>query len=58
MVQDLAGGRLGSLAVAAAFPIANGFLAQAVATFMRARPGVRVTLKSSFTTGHKKCCRP
>ena len=46
MMQDLAGGRLGSLAIAAAFPIANGFLAQAVATFMRERPGVRVTLQS------------
>jgi DNA-binding transcriptional LysR family regulator len=46
VVQDLAGGRLGSLAVAAAFPIANGFLAQAVATFMRTHPGVRVTLES------------
>jgi DNA-binding transcriptional LysR family regulator len=35
MVRDLAGGALGSLSLAAAFPIANGFLAQAVATFMR-----------------------
>jgi DNA-binding transcriptional LysR family regulator len=46
VMQDLAGGQLGSLALAAAFPIANGFLAQAVATFMRERPGVRVTLQS------------
>jgi DNA-binding transcriptional LysR family regulator len=46
MVQDLAGGALGSLAIGAAFPIANGFLAQAVASFMRERPGVRVTLQS------------
>jgi DNA-binding transcriptional LysR family regulator len=46
MMQDLAGGRLGSLAIGAAFPIANGFLAQAVASFMRGCPGLRVTLQS------------
>lgn len=46
LTQDLAGGRIGSLTLAAAFPIANGFLADAVASFMRAHPGVRVVLQS------------
>lgn len=43
---DLAGGRLGTLSIAAASPIANGYLAQAVAEFTNARPGVRMTLQS------------
>ncbi|MBW6400042.1 LysR family transcriptional regulator [Roseomonas sp. HJA6] len=46
LTQDLAGGRLGTLSVAAAFPIANSYLAQAVATFLVGRPGMRVALQS------------
>ena len=46
LVQDLAGGRLGTLSVAGSFPIANGYLAKAVATFITERPGTRVTLQS------------
>ncbi|MBP0495516.1 LysR family transcriptional regulator [Pararoseomonas indoligenes] len=44
--QDLAGGRLGTLSLAAAFPIANGYLAQALATFLAERPGTRAALQS------------
>ncbi|MFC7738379.1 LysR family transcriptional regulator [Roseomonas sp. GCM10028921] len=44
--QDLAGGRLGTLSLAAAFPIANGYLAQALATFLAGRPGTRASLQS------------
>jgi DNA-binding transcriptional LysR family regulator len=46
LIQDVAGGRLGSLSVAAAFPIANGYLAKAVATFLQERPNLRVALQS------------
>jgi DNA-binding transcriptional LysR family regulator len=46
LTQDLVGGRLGTLSVAAAFPIANGYLAKAVATFVSSRPNVRCTLQS------------
>src|ERR1700759_5803190 len=46
LTQDLVGGRLGTLAIAAAFPIANGYLAKAVATFVAERPNVRVALQS------------
>ena len=46
LTQDLAGGRLGSLTLAAAFPIANGFVARAVAGFISTHPGARVTLQS------------
>jgi len=46
LAQDLAGGRLGTLSVAAAYPIANSYLAEAVATFIAERPSVRVTLQS------------
>jgi DNA-binding transcriptional LysR family regulator len=46
LTQDLVGGRLGTLSVAAAFPIANGYLAKAVATFVAERPNLRVTLQS------------
>jgi DNA-binding transcriptional LysR family regulator len=46
LAQDLAGGRLGTLSVAAAFPIANGYLAKAVATFLADRPRTRVALQS------------
>ncbi|GAA4331277.1 LysR substrate-binding domain-containing protein [Pigmentiphaga soli] len=46
LVQDLAGGRLGTLSIAAAFPIANGYLARAVAEFIADRPRARVALQS------------
>ena len=46
LTQDLVGGRLGTLSVAASFPIANGYLAKAVATFIASRPNVRVALQS------------
>jgi DNA-binding transcriptional LysR family regulator len=45
-LQDIKGGRLGTLSVAGAFPIANGYLAQAVASFLAGRPRVRVALQS------------
>src|SRR5216684_2728330 len=40
------GGSLGTLSIAASFPIANGYLAKAVATFIAERPKVRVALQS------------
>lgn len=46
LMQDLAGGWLGTLSVAGAFPIANGYLAKAVAGFLAKRPNVRVALES------------
>jgi DNA-binding transcriptional LysR family regulator len=46
LTQDLVGGRLGTLSIAASFPIANGFLARAVATFIAERPKVRIALQS------------
>ncbi|MGH8620217.1 MAG: LysR family transcriptional regulator [Burkholderiales bacterium] len=46
LMQDLAGGRLGTLSIAAALTIANGYVAKAVATFMALRPDVRVALYS------------
>jgi DNA-binding transcriptional LysR family regulator len=46
LTQDLVGGRLGTLSIAASFPIANGYLAKAVATFIKDRPKVRVALQS------------
>ncbi|WP_083228809.1 LysR family transcriptional regulator [Bordetella sp. H567] len=46
LMQDLAGGRLGSVSLAASFPIANGYLAKAVATFLQERPGIQVALQS------------
>jgi len=46
LTQDLAGGRLGTVSIGAAFPIANGYLAKAVATFIADRPRVRVALQS------------
>ena len=46
MALDLAGGRLGTLAIAATSPIANGYLAKAVASFIAHQPGVRVSLQS------------
>ncbi|MGB6105148.1 MAG: LysR family transcriptional regulator [Pusillimonas sp.] len=45
-IQDLGGGRLGTLSLAAAVPIANGYLAKAVAEFTQSRPGLQVTLQS------------
>lgn len=45
-IQDLAGGRLGNLSLAAAFPIANGYLTKAVASFLAQRPKMRVALQS------------
>jgi DNA-binding transcriptional LysR family regulator len=45
-IQDLAGGRLGNLSLAAAFPIANGYLTKAVASFLEKRPKIRVALQS------------
>jgi DNA-binding transcriptional LysR family regulator len=46
LTQDLVGGRLGTLSIAASFPIANGYLAKAVGTFMTERPNVHVALQS------------
>jgi DNA-binding transcriptional LysR family regulator len=46
LAQDLAGGRLGTLSVAASSPIANGYGAAAVAAFIAGSPGARVTLQS------------
>ena len=45
-LQDLKGGRIGTLSVAGAFPIANGYLAAAVASFQAERPRLRVVLQS------------
>jgi DNA-binding transcriptional LysR family regulator len=44
--QDLAGGTRGFLSVAATAPLADGFVAKAVATFVSKRPGVKVNLQS------------
>lgn len=44
--QDLAEGIQGSLSIAASSPIANAWLAQAVAEFIKLRPNVRVSLQS------------
>jgi DNA-binding transcriptional LysR family regulator len=46
LCQDLAGGLRGVLSIAAASPIANGYLAKAVATFVAQRPGVKVALQA------------
>lgn len=46
LTQDLVGGSLGRLNIAATSPVANGYLAKAVATFMAKRPGVQVTLQA------------
>jgi DNA-binding transcriptional LysR family regulator len=45
-LRDLKGGRIGTLSLAGAFPIANGYLAAAVASFIAQRPGVRVVLQA------------
>ena len=44
MTQDLVGGRLGRLSMAAAFPLANGYLSRAVGSFIKERPEIRVSL--------------
>lgn len=44
--RDLAGGRLGSLSIAATSPVANGRLPQLVAQFIEHRPGVRIALQA------------
>lgn len=44
--RDLAGGLRGSLSLAATSPLANGLLAQAVASFTRDRPRAKVTLQA------------
>ena len=44
--QDIAEGIQGSLSIAASSPIANAWLAQAVAEFVKIRPKVRVSLQS------------
>src|SRR3546814_7784388 len=46
LTQDRVGGRLGTLSIAAAFPIANGYLAKALASFVSSRPNLRATLQS------------
>jgi DNA-binding transcriptional LysR family regulator len=45
-LRDLKGGSIGTLSLAGAYPIANGYLAAAVASFMAERPGVRVVLQA------------
>lgn len=45
-LRELRGGRIGTLSLAGAFPIANGYLAAAVASFLAERPGVRVVLRA------------
>lgn len=47
--QDLVGGRLGTLSLTGSFPLANGLLASAVASFLAERPGVKVLLQSMNT---------
>ncbi|NLS06086.1 LysR family transcriptional regulator [Rhizobium sp. P32RR-XVIII] len=46
LTNDLVGGRIGSLSIAAAFPIANGYLAESVASFAASRPNVTCSLQS------------
>jgi len=45
LTQDLAGGRLGTLSIAAASPVANGFLSKAVASYISTHRGVRFTVQ-------------
>jgi len=47
--KDLVGGQLGTLSLAGSFPVANGILASAVASFLLKRPGVKVVLQSMNT---------
>jgi len=44
--QDLANGIQGSLSIAASSPIANAWLAQAVAEFIKLRPNAQISLQS------------
>ena len=44
--QDLASGARGTFSVAATPPLCDGYVAKAVATFIAARPGVKVSLQS------------
>lgn len=46
LTRDLASGRRGALSIAAAFPIANGYLTKAVARFMAQRKDASVILQS------------
>lgn len=46
VTQDLVGGRLGQITVAATFTAANGPLAAAVAEFVQKRPAVRVAIQA------------
>src|SRR3546814_17025562 len=43
LTQDLVGGRLGTLSIAAAFPIAKGYLAKAPASLLSRHPTLRAT---------------
>jgi DNA-binding transcriptional LysR family regulator len=45
--QDLAGGTRGVLAIAATTPLCDGFVAKAVASFLKSRPAVKITLQSA-----------
>lgn len=53
--QDIIGGRLGTLSLAGSFPVANGILASAVASFLIERPGVKVVLQSMSTPQVLNC---
>ncbi|HVL59549.1 MAG TPA: LysR substrate-binding domain-containing protein, partial [Burkholderiaceae bacterium] len=44
--QDLAGGARGMLSIAASGPLCDGYVAKAVATFVAARPGIKVSLRA------------
>ncbi len=46
LTQDLAGGRLGSLSIAASSPVANGRLSRLVARFIEEKPGARIALQA------------
>ncbi|MGJ7609675.1 MULTISPECIES: LysR family transcriptional regulator [unclassified Variovorax] len=46
LTQDLAGGRLGTLSIAASSPIANGRLARLVADLLAERPGTQISLQA------------
>lgn len=45
--RDLSGGVRGTLSLSACFPVANGIMARAVASFMTDHPGVRISLYST-----------
>ncbi|KAB0266802.1 LysR family transcriptional regulator [Microvirga brassicacearum] len=53
--QDLAGGRLGTLSLAGSFPVANGLLSSAVASFIACRPNIKVVLQSMSTPQVLNC---